>query len=105
MYITLPLFLFIMWTPYAIASQIEKDQYLDDTEDDLDDWKYKSTTQYTVTPPPREHLSCVEKQMILEGLERYKWNTRLFAKELGISRAGLLTKIAKYKLEKKGDLT
>lgn len=99
MYIIILIFLFIMWRIDQADANLGR---YSEKEVSSDAWMYESTTQYTVTPPPREHLSCVEKQMILEGLERYKWNTRLFAKELGISRAGLLTKIAKYKLEKKG---
>jgi transcriptional regulator with PAS, ATPase and Fis domain len=39
--------------------------------------------------------------MILEGLERLNWNKSKLAKELGISRAGLITKVAKYALEKR----
>ena len=46
-------------------------------------------------------LDELEKQMILEGLERTGWNKSKLAKELGISRAGLITKVAKYQLEKR----
>ncbi len=49
----------------------------------------------------KDSLEELEKQMILEGLERYNWNKSKLAKELGISRAGLITKVAKYDLEKR----
>ena len=49
----------------------------------------------------KEALEELEKQMILDGLERTGWNKSRLAKELGISRAGLITKVAKYQLEKR----
>lgn len=49
----------------------------------------------------KDALEQLEKQMILEGLERTGWNKSRLAKELGISRAGLITKVAKYELEKR----
>ncbi|MGE0171240.1 MAG: sigma 54-interacting transcriptional regulator [Oligoflexales bacterium] len=49
----------------------------------------------------KDSLEELEKQMILEGLERCQWNKSKLAKELGISRAGLITKVAKYALEKR----
>lgn len=49
----------------------------------------------------KDALEELEKQMILEGLERTGWNKSRLAKELGISRAGLITKVAKYELEKR----
>lgn len=50
----------------------------------------------------KDSLEDLEKQMILEGLERTNWNKSRLAKELGISRAGLITKVNKYNLEKRG---
>ena len=49
----------------------------------------------------KDSLELLEKQMILDGLERCGWNKSKLAKELGISRAGLITKVAKYELEKR----
>ena len=49
----------------------------------------------------KDALDELEKQMILEGLERTGWNKSKLAKELGISRAGLITKVQKYQLEKR----
>lgn len=48
----------------------------------------------------KDSLEDLEKQMILDGLERTGWNKSKLAKELGISRAGLITKVNKYGLEK-----
>ncbi len=42
-----------------------------------------------------------EKEMIVEGLRRNRWNKSKLAKELGISRAGLIMKVEKYGLEKR----
>lgn len=49
----------------------------------------------------KDALEELEKQMILDGLERNNWNKSKLAKELGISRAGLITKVMKYELEKR----
>lgn len=49
----------------------------------------------------KDALEELEKQMILDGLERTGWNKSKLAKELGISRAGLITKVSKYQLEKR----
>ncbi|MBC7532172.1 MAG: sigma 54-interacting transcriptional regulator [Oligoflexus sp.] len=49
----------------------------------------------------KDSLEDMEKVMILEGLERNGWNKSRLAKELGISRAGLITKVQKYGLEKR----
>ncbi len=49
----------------------------------------------------KDSLEDMEKIMILEGLERNGWNKSRLAKELGISRAGLITKVQKYGLEKR----
>jgi hypothetical protein len=43
----------------------------------------------------------LEKTMIKEGLRRTKWNKSKLAKELGISRAGLIMKVEKYGLDKR----
>jgi hypothetical protein len=39
--------------------------------------------------------------MIKEGLKRTNWNKSRLAKELGISRAGLIMKVEKYALDKR----
>lgn len=46
-------------------------------------------------------IKNTEIRMILEGLKRTGGNKSKLARELGISRAGLLMKIAKYDLDKK----
>lgn len=48
----------------------------------------------------KDALEELESQMIKEGLERTRWNKSKLAKELGISRAGLIMKVEKYGLEK-----
>ncbi len=49
----------------------------------------------------RDVLDQVESEIIKEGLKRTHWNKSQLAKELGISRAGLLLKVEKYGLERK----
>jgi transcriptional regulator of acetoin/glycerol metabolism len=39
-----------------------------------------------------------------EGLRRTKWNKSKLAKELGISRAGLIMKVEKYGLDKRNGM-
>ena len=43
----------------------------------------------------------VEKQMISEGLVKHRFNRSRLAKELGMSRASLISKISKYGLDEK----
>ncbi len=49
----------------------------------------------------KDALEELEKEMIREGLRRTGWNKSRLAKELGISRAGLIMKVDKYNLEKR----
>ena len=49
----------------------------------------------------RDAMEELEKTMIKEGLRRTKWNKSKLAKELGISRAGLIMKVEKYGLDKR----
>tara|TARA_B100001248_G_scaffold261804_1_gene254383 strand:- start:8439 stop:9998 length:1560 start_codon:yes stop_codon:yes gene_type:complete len=49
----------------------------------------------------KDALEELEKTMILEGLRRTGWNKSKLAKELGISRAGLIMKVEKYGLDKR----
>lgn len=57
---------------------------------------------YRVAGKLKDALEDLEKQMILDGLERTRWNKSKLAKELGISRAGLIMKVEKYGLDKRG---
>ena len=56
---------------------------------------------YRVNGRLKDALEALEKQMIKEGLERTRWNKSRLAKELGISRAGLIMKVEKYGLDKR----
>lgn len=49
----------------------------------------------------KDALEELEKDMIREGLRRTGWNKSRLAKELGISRAGLIMKVEKYGLDKR----
>jgi two-component system response regulator HupR/HoxA len=49
----------------------------------------------------KDAMEELEKTMIKEGLRRTKWNKSKLAKELGISRAGLIMKVDKYGLDKR----
>jgi transcriptional regulator with PAS, ATPase and Fis domain len=46
-------------------------------------------------------MEDVERQMISEGLVKHRYNKSRLAKELGMSRASLISKISKYGLEDK----
>lgn len=54
-----------------------------------------------VTGKLKDALEELEVQMIREGLRRTGWNKSKLAKELGISRAGLIMKVEKYGLDKR----
>ncbi len=49
----------------------------------------------------KDALEELEKEMIQAGLRRTGWNKSKLAKELGISRAGLIMKVEKYNLDKR----
>lgn len=49
----------------------------------------------------KDALEELETTMIKEGLKRTGWNKSRLAKELGISRAGLIMKVEKYGLDKR----
>ncbi|MFZ3231806.1 MAG: sigma 54-interacting transcriptional regulator [Pseudobdellovibrio sp.] len=49
----------------------------------------------------KDALEDLEREMIKEGLRRTGWNKSKLAKELGISRAGLIMKVDKYGLDKR----
>lgn len=57
--------------------------------------------KYRIHGKLKDALEGLERQMIQDGLERTRWNKSKLAKELGISRAGLIMKVEKYKLEKR----
>ncbi|THB75911.1 MAG: hypothetical protein D6B25_10930, partial [Desulfobulbaceae bacterium] len=48
----------------------------------------------------KDAVHQVEKQMVRRALEESAWNKSQAAKTLGLSRQGLLNKIAAYNLEK-----
>ena len=49
----------------------------------------------------KDALEELERELIKEGLRRTGWNKSKLAKELGISRAGLIMKVEKYGLDKR----
>jgi transcriptional regulator with PAS, ATPase and Fis domain len=49
----------------------------------------------------KDALEELEKVMIREGLKRTNFNKSRLAKELGVSRAGLIMKVEKYELDKR----
>ena len=56
---------------------------------------------YRVNGRLKDAIEALEKEMIKDGLERTRWNKSRLAKELGISRAGLIMKVEKYGLDKR----
>ena len=49
----------------------------------------------------KDAMEEVERQMIQDGLSKHRFNKSKVAKELGMSRAGLIMKIEKYGLDKR----
>ncbi len=49
----------------------------------------------------KDAIEELERQLIREGLRRTGWNKSKLAKELGISRAGLILKVEKFGLDKR----
>jgi transcriptional regulator with PAS, ATPase and Fis domain len=58
-----------------------------------------STVQIKLSGRLREAVEHLERQLLLDGLRRHRWNKSRLSRELGISRATLIWKIQKYGLE------
>ncbi len=68
----------------------------------IKDWGEKAKVQgVRIQGKLKDALEELEKTMIKEGLRRTNWNKSRLAKELGISRAGLIMKVEKYDLDKR----
>lgn len=68
----------------------------------IKDWGEKTKVQgVRIQGKLKDALEELEKTMIREGLKRTNWNKSRLAKELGISRAGLIMKVEKYGLDKR----
>ncbi len=68
----------------------------------IKDWGEKAKVQgVRIQGKLKDALEELEKLMIKEGLKRTNWNKSRLAKELGISRAGLIMKVDKYGLDKR----
>jgi two-component system response regulator HupR/HoxA len=48
----------------------------------------------------RERIDSLESRILRESLIRHRWNKSRAAKELGLSRVGLRSKLERYGLEK-----
>lgn len=68
----------------------------------IKEWGEKNKVQgVRIQGKLKDALEDLEKTMIREGLKRTNWNKSRLAKELGISRAGLIMKVDKYGLDKR----
>jgi two-component system, NtrC family, response regulator HupR/HoxA len=61
----------------------------------------KAGGNFNLTGKLKDAMEEVEKQMIMDGLNKHRFNRSKVAKELGMSRAGLIMKIEKYGLDKR----
>lgn len=61
----------------------------------------KSMGGFNLAGRLKDAVEELERAMIKEGLKRTKWNKSKLAKELGISRAGLIMKVEKYGMDKR----
>ncbi len=59
----------------------------------------KTTIKYTGTL--KDAIEALERDLISEGLKSNGWNKSKLAKELGISRASLISKVERYGLDKR----
>jgi two-component system response regulator HupR/HoxA len=51
----------------------------------------------------KDRMEALEARVLRESLIRHRWNKTRAATELGLSRVGLRSKLARYGLEKKGE--
>lgn len=71
---------------------------------DLEEWisiKWPENSPREIRPTLREMHSDLEREIIRAGLKRTGWNKSALARELGISRAGLIKKVEKFGLDKR----
>ena len=67
----------------------------------LKDGGQKLGGNFKFTGKLKDAMEEIERQMILEGLQKHRFNRSKVAKDLGMSRAGLIMKIEKYGLDKR----
>ena len=48
-----------------------------------------------------EILEEVERRVLSEGLRKHRWNKTQLARQLGISRKGLIAKVQRYQLDRR----
>lgn len=65
------------------------------------DEKHDAAGNKGYTGKLKDAIEALEKDLISQGLKRTSWNKSKLAKELGISRASLISKVEKYKLDKR----
>lgn len=61
----------------------------------------KMSSSFSSTGKLKDAMEELEKEMIVDGLNKHRFNRSKVAKELGMSRAGLIMKIEKYGLDKR----
>lgn len=61
----------------------------------------KTEKKSTYSGSLKDAIEALERDMITEGLKRNGWNKSKLAKELGISRASLISKVERYELDKR----
>jgi DNA-binding NtrC family response regulator len=61
----------------------------------------RSDARYDDALSLRDAVERLERDLIHQGLIRTHWNKSQLAKELGISRSNLITKVERYGLDKK----
>jgi len=61
----------------------------------------RSISRYDNAGSLKDAVERLERDLIHQGLIRTHWNKSQLAKELGISRSNLITKVERYGLDKK----
>ncbi|MCB5231136.1 MAG: sigma 54-interacting transcriptional regulator, partial [Candidatus Cloacimonas sp.] len=82
---------------------VEEDSYIKPSDLSEEVIRYAAEREEKANEPPRslkEAVEELEKDMIREAIVRNKWNQTQTAKELGLSRQGLIQKLKRYGLDK-----
>jgi transcriptional regulator with PAS, ATPase and Fis domain len=81
----------------------EEDSYIKSSDLSEEIFRFQENTE-TINLLEKKNLKDaveqLERQMIIKTLDAHNWNQTKTAKELGLSRQGLIKKIQRYKLEK-----
>ena len=84
----------------AAAKQVARLEEKHDEKNNAQNQQSQQNALITTQGPLKDAVQVLESEMIRQGLIRTHWNKSLLARQLGISRTSLISKVQQYELEK-----